>query len=65
MRLSLADIMELLESLLCDKCLALQRREPDTVTGDFCARCRAKLLRDFSAMVEARFGDDPGEEEDA
>jgi hypothetical protein len=50
---------------LCDKCLALQRREPDTLTCDFCARCRPKLLRDFSAMVEARLGDDPGEEVDA
>jgi hypothetical protein len=42
-----------------------KRAEPMTMKPGHAAACRAKLLRDFSAMVEARFGDDPGEEEDA
>jgi hypothetical protein len=41
----LRQIIERLEALLCDKCLALYQRNPELPIGEFCERCQEKLQR--------------------
>ena len=53
--------MELMRSQMCDKCLALADRYPDTPISEFCDRCQRKLGSDFLGLIEATFPPEPGD----
>lgn len=45
------EVMEAIaEKLLCDQCLALIRREPETKIGEFCPRCIDKMGHPFTSL---------------
>jgi hypothetical protein len=58
-----AAIMELMQSLLCDKCLALAERNEETPISEFCARCHRKLATDFLKLTAMHFSQTDDEDE--
>jgi hypothetical protein len=43
-KMNFSEVMEAIaEKLMCDACLSLYHREPETKLGDYCPRCAPKL----------------------